>query len=108
MVAEAAADAVPLTKFSGIWHYGGYCSPFDLSAACLVLGCFLISSIWSENYGSATRQDAGCSAIDAPLQQMRNDTSILLLGAVKSPSPLRLAAIWIAHGLYCLSIRSPA
>lgn len=46
MMAEGAADAVPLTKASGIWHYGGYCSPFDLSAAFLVLGFALIISQW--------------------------------------------------------------
>jgi len=81
MMAEGAADAVPLTKASGIWHYGGYCSPFDLSAAFLVLGFALIISQWGENYGNSSGS-SGCSDLTTPLGIMRADPSILLAGAV--------------------------
>lgn len=47
MMAEAAADMKALTPLSGIWHVGGYCSPFDLSATFLLLGFGLICSVWS-------------------------------------------------------------
>lgn len=47
MMAEAAADMRPLTQYSGVWHFGGYCSPFDLSALFLLLGFGLICSLWS-------------------------------------------------------------
>ena len=53
LMAESAANLQRLTRVSGVWHYGGYCSPFDLSALFLVLGLALISSLWSENYGAA-------------------------------------------------------
>ena len=82
MVAEVAADAVALTNHSGFWHYGGYCSPFDLSALCLVAAFCLICASWSENYGNSS--DTGCSDVAGPLQQMLASPSILLAGAVIS------------------------
>lgn len=84
MVAEAAADAKKLTQLAGIWHYGGYCSPFDLSALCLVVCAAMITRRWSENYGSTTLKDAGCANLDAPLKQMRQSPSILMIGLVVS------------------------
>ena len=83
MAAEAAADAVSLTPYSGIWHYGGYCSPFDLSALCLVLGFCLICALWKENYGDSSAA-AGCSGAASALQQMRASPSIMLAGAIAS------------------------
>jgi hypothetical protein len=85
MVAEAAANAMPLTPFSGIWHYGGYCAPFDLSATLLVICFCLITVLWTENYGNASKaEDTGCSDVSTPLQQMGANPSILLAGAVIS------------------------
>ena len=82
MIAEAAADAVPLTSAHGVWHYGGYCSPFDLSAICLVIGFTLICTLWSENYGGFSA-DTGCSDL-TPLRQVLAEPSILLAGVVIS------------------------
>ena len=84
MMAEAAADIKGLTTFSGIWHYGGYCSPFDLSATFLLLGFGLICALWSENYGSGTEASSGCSDLDRPVSQMKSDSSILMIGGVIS------------------------
>lgn len=50
ILAQAAADAVPLTSVSGL-SYGGYTAPFDLSAILLVLALPAIALLWSENYG---------------------------------------------------------
>jgi hypothetical protein len=95
MLAEAAADAVPLTPVvkgaggaAGIWHYGGFCSPFDLSALFLVIAFFLISSFWGENYGSSESaskiEDSLCSSIDQPVKQITGDVRILMIGIVVS------------------------
>ena len=61
LVAQGAADAVALTPLSpgGIWHYGGYCTPFDISAGCLFVALFLITKGWTENYGDSTASSAG-------------------------------------------------
>ena len=57
IVAQFLADAMPLTQSgSGAW-YGGYCSPFDLSAVVLVGALFLISSGWKENYGMSNHNE---------------------------------------------------
>ena len=88
MVAEAAADAVPLTSSSGsssgVWHYGGYCSPFDLSALCLVLAFGLICALWSENYGDSSDATTGCNTSNGALQQMIASPAILLCGCIAS------------------------
>jgi MFS family permease len=63
----------------GMWHYGGFISPFDLAIALLTLGLWLISSLWEENYGSATAspQVGGQSrgAIEDLREQIRNGVS---------------------------------
>ena len=83
MMAEAAADFQTLTRYSGVWHYGGYCSPFDLSMCFLVIGFALITSNWRENYGN-TDATSGCGDLSHPIAQMRTDTAILQAGAVIS------------------------
>lgn len=35
------------------FHYGGYCSPFDLAIVLLAVGMALITFCWPENYGSS-------------------------------------------------------
>ena len=87
IVAEAAADAQPLTPLSagGAWHYGGYCSPFDLSAACLFVCLGAITSTWSENYGARSAKGADtASALRSALALMKRDPNIWLIGAVVS------------------------
>ena len=53
-VAEGVAGIAPLTPVMGVWHVGGYCAPFDLSALCLVGGFILITATWQENYGTSS------------------------------------------------------
>jgi len=53
-VAEGVAGIAPLTPVVGVWHVGGYCAPFDLSALCLVGGFILITATWQENYGTSS------------------------------------------------------
>ena len=83
IAAEGVANYMPLTPYSGMWHFGGYCSPFDLSAMFLALDLILISVLWSENYGDASG-DAGCKDLATPIAQMKKEPSILLAGAVIS------------------------
>merc|ERR1712032_1176198 len=57
LLAQSAADAFPLEPIfpgSSI-HWGGYCSPFDLSILCLVVGFVLITLLWEENFGTSER-----------------------------------------------------
>jgi hypothetical protein len=86
MIAEASADALPLTPFSSssMLHFGGYCSPFDLSALFLTAGMALITLTWSENYGSGAEASSGCNDLAAPLTQMKLDPAILMIGGVIS------------------------
>jgi len=85
MMAEAAADSVALTKVSptGFWHYGGYCSPFDLSALFLTIGFVLITTLWGENYGSSSGEGSACD-VGGISKLVTKDPSILLAGAVIS------------------------
>ena len=84
MAAEGVANYMPLTPVSGFWHVGGYCSPFDLSAAFLVVGLLLITLLWTENYGDRSSGDAGCKDLATPVKQMQAEPSIVLAGAVIS------------------------
>jgi len=95
MMAEAAADRVPLTATSSPpWYYGGYCSPFDLSAMFLVVALALITVFWNENYGErSARQleasragylESASASLHAPIKMMMDDPSIVLCGTVVS------------------------
>ena len=90
MLAEAGADAVALTPFEGQrkWHYGGYCTPFDFSAAFLVVGLVLITCLWGENYGSSPSSSGGrsdCrSSFKGPLAMLFTDKRLVLCGLVVS------------------------
>ena len=90
MLAEAGADAVALTPFAGQrkWHYGGYCTPFDFSAAFLVVGLVLITCLWGENYGSSPSSSGGrsdcMSSIKGPLAMLFTDKRLVLCGLVVS------------------------
>lgn len=89
VVAQAAADALPLTKAHGYWHYGGYCAPFDLSAAILVVDLVLITTTWRENYGSGggdsiTDDDSNAKKRGITLKAVAGDWRIWLLGTVVS------------------------
>ena len=90
MLAEAGADAVALTPFEGQrkWHYGGYCTPFDFSAAFLVVGLVLITCLWGENYGSSPSSSGGrsdcMSSFKGPLAMLFTDKRLVLCGLVVS------------------------
>ena len=90
MLAEAGADAVALTPFAGQrkWHYGGYCTPFDFSAAFLVVGLVLITCLWGENYGSSPSSSGGrsdcMSSFKGPLAMLFTDKRLVLCGLVVS------------------------
>lgn len=59
-VAQSAADAYPLAPISpgSAIHWGGYCSPFDISILCLAVGFVLITMLWEENFGTSERVDS--------------------------------------------------
>jgi len=85
IVAQWAADRKPLTPTgTGIWHVGGYCTPFDLSALCLIVALFLISPSWNENYGDM--QEGASPSTSAPrgLRAQLMSPRIWLCGAVVS------------------------
>jgi MFS family permease len=46
------------------FHYGGYCSPFDLAIGLLIIGGGLIMLLWKENYGEKDKSE--CKSL--PLQ----------------------------------------
>eukprot|EP00448_Togula_jolla_P004447 CAMPEP_0170614394 /NCGR_PEP_ID=MMETSP0224-20130122/24778_1 /TAXON_ID=285029 /ORGANISM="Togula jolla, Strain CCCM 725" /LENGTH=470 /DNA_ID=CAMNT_0010940051 /DNA_START=73 /DNA_END=1485 /DNA_ORIENTATION=- len=61
VLGQLAADQFALTPVSegSMLHFGGYCTPFDLSIVCLLMGIVLILWLWEENYGSDGGLDAG-------------------------------------------------
>lgn len=86
VIAQYAADAKPLTQYSGDFYYGGYCTPFDLSLMCLGVCWLAILSTWNENYGrsaNAGNQSIAQSFKDA-LTMVLRDKCILYCGLVQS------------------------
>merc|ERR1719436_219019 len=43
------------------WHYGGFVSPFDLAIGFQVLGFWLITALWEENYGTPASSQGGAA-----------------------------------------------
>lgn len=84
IVAQFAADGIPLTPSGyGYWHYGGYCTPFDLSLICLVVVLLIIAPRWSENFGEPA-DSKGNSKVGGGLYSQLMSSKIWLCGAVVS------------------------
>ena len=84
IVAQFAADGIPLTPSGyGYWHYGGYCTPFDLSLICLVVVLLIIAPRWSENFGEPA-DSKGNSKVGGGLYYQLMSSKIWLCGAVVS------------------------
>lgn len=63
LLAQAAATAIPLTKLGDHgFFYGGYTTPFLLSALFLVAAIPIIHTLWDENYGEGGQGDSGIVA----------------------------------------------
>jgi len=60
LLAQTAADAWPFHPISkdSLVYVGGYCCPFDMAIACLIVGMIAILFLWKENYGSAQGENA--------------------------------------------------
>jgi len=105
VMAESAVDSLSLTPAAGIWYFGGYCTPFDLSACFLVVALALITANWNENYGSTPAFEEqtmlACAStastvlfatqdVELPMcwvaawKQLLNDKRIMLCGAAVS------------------------
>lgn len=87
VVAQAAADSVPLT--SGLagyetLHYGGYTAPFDLSILVLVGTIPLICFLWEENYGDANNTGGVMQSLSSAIQVMRSSWKICAVGLIVS------------------------
>jgi len=63
LLAQAAATAIPLTKLGDHgFFYGGYTTPFLLSALFLVVAIPIIQTLWDENYGQGGQAESGILA----------------------------------------------
>lgn len=86
-VGQIAADALPLGPVSegSLMHFGGYCSPFDVSMACLVLCLVLMLASWPENYGHKTGGGAAgglFGGVSDGLAILRQQPEVLCCGLV--------------------------
>merc|ERR1712039_75640 len=79
MGGQAVADAFTFGPISpdSSFYTGGFCCPFDLAIACLVVGVVLIVLLWEENYGNQ-----GSDSDDATSGLMENIRSSITLLAV--------------------------
>jgi len=69
-----ASRAVDYTKLS--------VTPFDMSAACLVIGGFLVLFWWSENASNSSKEDG--ASLTSSLRTIFGNREILLCGTVQS------------------------
>jgi MFS family permease len=85
LMAQTAADAMPLTKWgSGHLHYGGYTTPFDLSIVFLTLTIPLICFLWEENYGNQTTSVSPMESLGVAFTAIRSSWRIAVLGLIVS------------------------
>jgi len=89
LAGQAVADAFtfgPISEGSS-FYTGGYCCPFDLAIACLVVGIVLIAMLFEENYGNTGSGDATSGLLEniqSGMQLLMKDRRALLLGVVVS------------------------
>ena len=106
LVANAAASLSPLGRFSsavaggegslqstftagdGSIMMGGFCAPFDVAIAILLVGGSIVFHFWGENYGARSDSSGGevesFSAIKNGIAAVKNEEKILLCGLISS------------------------
>jgi len=96
VLAQAAADAQPLTPFSegGNVMYGGYCAPFDLAIVFLSIGAAVLSVSWTENYGEVAAEDADSAEKGAASEALLSGE-----GKADTSKDLSLATLMDVRGL---------
>jgi len=67
-------------------YTGGYCAPFDVAIACMVVGLGLIHSWWGENYGTneSGESDSIADNMKTALGILAAEPRTLLLGVIVS------------------------
>jgi MFS family permease len=87
LAAQAVADGFAFQPISpgSIIHIGGYCGPFDMSIACLLIGMVLISFLWKENYGDEGDDNTSVTEnFAAACKLLKADRNMVLLCVVVS------------------------
>jgi len=83
LLAQAAADAVPITG-GPLLFVGGNTAPFDLASIVLVIGGCVLALTWEENYGERQASAFSSAALVASIGVLRKNPSVLALGLVQS------------------------
>jgi len=78
---QVAANMMPLTNITGVVHYGGYITPFDLANVILILCMIIIFRSWSENFG---QNSGGGSDWTGALKVMMEKKQVLFCGLIAS------------------------
>lgn len=79
LAGQAVADAFTFGPISpeSSFHTGGYCCPFDLAIACLLVGIVLIATMWEENYGN--QGTAGADAASGLMENIQSAANLLMV-----------------------------
>jgi len=82
-VAQLGVDLWPVGESIGLFHYGGWCIPFDLSMLCQIIGGIYIALNWDENYGEQNDgSSAGSPWTAGSLRSALLKKEVLLCGAI--------------------------
>eukprot|EP00300_Choanocystis_sp_HF-7_P001055 c10860_g1_i1.p1 GENE.c10860_g1_i1~~c10860_g1_i1.p1 ORF type:complete len:471 (+),score=114.92 c10860_g1_i1:46-1413(+) len=87
ITAQQAADLTPLAIIAPPnVMFGGFCSPFDLAAICLVIAGLTVSARWTENYGDhdGTLSALSPHALINACNVIFSDKNVLLTGLIQS------------------------
>jgi len=79
-------ELTPLRPGSDV-YYGGYCMPFDVAIAFLIVALVAMSLMWSENYGNKTGSTSSGSLADTmsvAVRTIRQFPQVLYTGVVCS------------------------
>jgi len=86
LAGQLVADATTFAPVSegSLFHTGGYCAPFDLAIACLLVGMVLIAVLFEENYGEEDpeKSNSVMQNLQSAGQRLLGDTRTLLLCVV--------------------------
>lgn len=68
----------------GVIFYGGDVAPFDLAILCLILGFFVMTFTWHENFGYSREIDGQnmLSTVQDAIKKVLRNQNVLLCGAV--------------------------
>jgi len=84
VLAEFAASWFSFYEMGNNIWIGGFTTPFDVASFVLIMGGFILSATWTENYGEKQTNQFSGASLKSAMEIIQQNRSVLLVGLIQS------------------------